>query len=45
MAVSSYGSSTEPSGAAQIVKDLSVSIREGMRLVVEDIADSGLILQ
>lgn len=44
MAVSSYGTSTESSGAVKILKDLDEDI-EGMDvLVVEDIIDSGLTL-
>ena len=44
MAVSSYGKSTESSGAVKILKDLDEDI-EGMDvLVVEDIIDTGLTL-
>ena len=44
MAVSSYGASTNSTGAVRILKDLDHSI-EGMNvLVVEDIVDSGLTM-
>ncbi|MBQ1272864.1 MAG: hypoxanthine phosphoribosyltransferase [Clostridia bacterium] len=41
MVVSSYGNSTESSGAVKIVKDLSVDIAGKDVLIVEDILDSG----
>jgi len=44
MAVSSYGSASESSGAVRILKDLDQSI-EGLHvLLVEDIVDTGLTL-
>lgn len=44
MAVSSYGTSTESSGAVKILKDLDEDIQGMDVLVVEDIIDSGLTL-
>lgn len=44
MAISSYGSSTESSGAVKILKDLDEDIKGMHVLVVEDIIDSGLTL-
>lgn len=41
MCVSSYGSGTESSGRAKIIKDLSVDIAGKNVLIVEDILDSG----
>ena len=45
MAISSYGGSTESSGAVRILKDISESIEGKHVLVVEDIVDTGLTLQ
>ncbi|MEW6623698.1 MAG: hypoxanthine phosphoribosyltransferase [Bacillota bacterium] len=45
MAVSSYGASTESSGAVQILKDLETSVEGKHLLVVEDIVDTGLTLK
>src|SRR5919198_40169 len=45
MAVSSYGSSTDPSGVVRILKDLDTPIQGRDVLIVEDIVDSGLTLQ
>lgn len=44
MAVSSYGSGTESSGAVRILKDLDTSVQGRHVIVVEDIMDSGLTL-
>lgn len=44
MSVSSYGSGTESSGVARIVKDLDESIEGKEVLIVEDIIDSGRTL-
>jgi len=44
MAVSSYGSSTDPSGVVRILKDLDSEIEGRHVLIVEDIVDSGLTL-
>ncbi|MEF9991031.1 MAG: hypoxanthine phosphoribosyltransferase [Romboutsia sp.] len=44
MSVSSYGNSTESSGAVKILKDLDVNIEGKNVLIVEDIIDSGLTL-
>lgn len=44
MSVSSYGSSTDSSGAVCIRKDLDVSIKDMDVVVVEDIVDSGLTM-
>ncbi|MGI6064919.1 MAG: hypoxanthine phosphoribosyltransferase [Bacillota bacterium] len=44
MEVSSYGHSTESSGAVRILKDLDVDIEGRDVLVVEDIIDTGLTL-
>lgn len=45
IAVSSYGSATETSGAVRILKDLESSIAGKHCLIVEDIIDSGLTLK
>lgn len=45
MAVSSYGKSTESSGAVRILKDLDSSIEGRNILIVEDIIDTGLTLK
>lgn len=45
MAVSSYGKSTESSGAVRILKDLDTSIEGRNVLIVEDIVDTGLTLK
>lgn len=45
MAVSSYGASTQSSGAVQIIKDIEMSIEDQHVLVVEDIIDTGLTLR
>src|ERR1700709_877892 len=45
MAVASYGSTTDSSGAARILKDLDVALEDRHVLIVEDIVDSGLTLQ
>jgi len=44
MAVSSYGASTESSGAVRILKDLDEDIKGMHVLVIEDIIDTGLTL-
>jgi hypoxanthine phosphoribosyltransferase len=44
MAVSSYGSSTQSSGAVRILKDLEKSIEDRHVIIVEDIVDTGLTL-
>ena len=44
MAISSYGASTESSGAVKILKDLDKDIKGMHVLVVEDIIDTGLTL-
>ena len=44
MAVSSYGMSTESTGAVKILKDLDKDIKDMHLLVVEDIIDTGLTL-
>jgi len=44
MAVSSYGSSTESSGAVRILKDLDKNVEGKHVLIVEDIVDTGLTL-
>lgn len=44
MAISSYGTSTESSGAVKILKDLDEDIKGMHVLVVEDIIDTGLTL-
>lgn len=44
IAVSSYGTSTETSGAVRFLKDLDVSIEGKHVLIVEDIVDTGLTL-
>ena len=44
MAISSYGSGTQSSGAVRILKDLGVDIEGRHVLVVEDIIDTGLTL-
>ena len=45
MAVSSYGASTESSGAVQILKDLDSSVEGRHLLIIEDIVDTGLTLK
>ncbi len=45
MAVSSYGSATQSSGAVRILKDLEVDIENKHVLIVEDIVDTGLTLK
>ena len=45
MAVASYGSATDSSGVARILKDLDTPIERRHVLIVEDIVDSGLTLQ
>ena len=45
MAVSSYGTSSESSGAVQILKDLDSSIEGSHLLIIEDIVDTGLTLK
>lgn len=45
MAVSSYGSSTESSGAVRILKDLERDVENKHVLIVEDIVDTGLTLK
>lgn len=44
MAVSSYGNSTQSSGAVKILKDLDFGIEGKDVLIVEDIIDSGITL-
>jgi hypoxanthine phosphoribosyltransferase len=44
MAISSYGASTESSGAVKILKDLDEDIKGMHVIVVEDIIDTGLTL-
>ena len=44
MAISSYGKSTESSGAVQIIMDLKAPIVDRHVLIVEDIIDSGRTL-
>jgi len=44
MAVSSYGTSTESSGAVRILKDIERSIEDKHVLIIEDIIDTGLTL-
>lgn len=44
MAVSSYGASTQSSGAVRILKDLDKSIEGKHIIIVEDIVDTGLTL-
>lgn len=44
MAVSSYGASTETTGAVKILKDLDTDIKGKHVLLVEDIIDTGLTL-
>ena len=44
MAVSSYGSSYQTSGAVRILKDLDLPIEGRHVLIVEDIVDTGLTL-
>lgn len=44
MAVSSYGSASESTGAVRILKDLDQSIKGVHVLLVEDIVDTGLTL-
>ena len=44
MSVSSYGSSSESSGAAKLLKDLDCDIKGKNVLIVEDIIDTGLTL-
>lgn len=45
MAVSSYGDSTQSSGAVMILKDLESNIAGKHVLIVEDIVDTGLTLK
>jgi len=45
MAVSSYGVSTESSGAVQILKDVDSSVEGRHLLIIEDIVDTGLTLK
>lgn len=45
MAVSSYGKSTQSSGAVRIIKDLDSAIADKHILIVEDIIDTGLTLK
>lgn len=44
MALSSYGQSTESSGAVRIVKDIDISLEGRDVIIVEDIVDTGLTL-
>ncbi len=44
MAVSSYGTSSQSSGAVQILKDLDAGVEGKHLLIVEDIVDTGLTL-
>jgi len=44
MAISSYGASTQSSGAVKILKDLDKDIKDMHVVVVEDIVDTGLTL-
>lgn len=44
MAVSSYGSKSETTGAVEIKKDLAIDIEGRHVIVIEDILDSGLTL-
>lgn len=44
IAVSSYGSSSRPTGVVRIIKDLDRSINGRQVLLVEDIVDTGLTL-
>ena len=45
MAVSSYGTGTESSGAVRILKDLERDVENKHVLIVEDIVDTGLTLK
>jgi len=45
MALSSYGASTQSSGAVQILKDLDSSVEGRHLLIIEDIVDTGLTLK
>ena len=45
MALSSYGTSTQSSGAVQILKDLESSVEGRHLLIIEDIVDTGLTLK
>lgn len=45
MAVSSYGNSTESTGAVRILKDLDSNIEKKNILIVEDIIDTGYTLK
>ena len=45
MDVSSYGTATESSGEVKIIKDLDTSVEGKHVLIVEDIIDTGRILQ
>jgi hypoxanthine phosphoribosyltransferase len=44
ISISSYGSSTEKTGAVKILKDLDTPIQDKHVLIVEDIVDTGLTL-